>query len=441
MSRFIIRGGKALKGTYTVSGAKNAAPKLLLTSLLTNERCLFSHIPNFSDTQTLVSALTHVGARVTRAAPGNIEIQCACLESARIPPQAARARQSVLFIGAMLARTGKVFLTMPKGDAIGKRPLNRHFDGIRALGGTVRQKGSRLTLTLPVRPRPIVYTFEKNTHTGTENLILASVFNKGRVFLRNAAQEPEVDNLIETLNRMGARIKRNARRTIEIKGVPPLLKSVRAASIPDRLEAATALTASILTGGNIKVANAPRRLLIPFAQFCSRLGVKLRWTGDTITVLPFRLPLKPTAVTTDWEPGFMTDWQPLATLLLATLAHGRSIVHERIYETRWRFLNELKKMGVRSEAFQPKGWKPKDYNFNDEDYLRSEPHAAYIWGPTALHAAAVRSHDVRAGMDTLLAALAAKGTSTIHDPENHIDRGYENIVGKLRRLGADIRRM
>jgi UDP-N-acetylglucosamine 1-carboxyvinyltransferase len=239
---------------------------------------------------------------------------------------------------------------------------------------------------------------------------------------------------------MGAHVTRTHPRTIEIKGVAPLLKGVHAASIPDRLEAATALTASILTGGKVKVIHAPRRLLVPFARFCRRLGVRLRWIGDTITVLPFRLPLKPATVTTDWEPGFMTDWQPLATLLLATLAHGRSMVHERIYETRWRFLSELKKMGVRYETFQPKGWKPEDYNFNDEDYRDREPHAAYVWGPVKLKPAKLNSHDVRAGMDMLLAALAAPGTSTIHDPHNHIDRGYEDIVGKLRRLGADIRR-
>ena len=440
MSIFSVKGGTRLKGVYRVSGAKNAAPKLLLASLLTKERCVFENIPNFSDTQQMVTALQHVGVRMRSLTPHTIEAQGETIVRTRIPAAAARARQSVLFIGAMLARAGRVTLSLPRGDAIGRRPLNRHFEGIKALGGTLRHTGRTLALTLPARPRAMRYRFEKNTHTGTENLILASVFNEGTVILQNAAQEPEVDNLIETLNRMGARIRRTAPRTIAIAGVPPLLNGARASAIPDRLEAATAITASILTGGGITVARAPRRLLVPFARFCTRIGVRLRWKGDTVAVSPFRLPLKPARLSTGPHPGFMTDWQPLATLIVATLARGKSTIHERVFETRWRYLQELHNMGVRSDTFQPKGWTPKDYNFNDEDYSAREPHAAAVWGPTRLTATELHSHDVRAGMDMLLAALSAKGTSVIRDPHGHIERGYEDIVGKLKRLGADITR-
>jgi UDP-N-acetylglucosamine 1-carboxyvinyltransferase len=260
------------------------------------------------------------------------------------------------------------------------------------------------------------------------------------VTLENAAQEPEVDNLIKTLNDMGAKIKRISSRVIVITGVKPFLKGVNATSIHDRLEIATAITASILTGGKIKVANAPRKLVFYFEKFCQEIGVKLNWQGNVCSVEPFRLPLKLTQVTTDWEPGFMTDWQPLATLLLATLSKGKSMIHERIYETRWRFLEELKKMGLRYETFQPDNFGPQDYNFNDDDYRDNEPHAVYVWGPTKLKAAELQSHDVRAGIDMILAALTVDGQTIIHDPQNHIDRGYEDLVSKLQKLGADIQR-
>ncbi len=287
----------------------------------------------------------------------------------------------------------------------------------------------------------MIYHFEKNTHCGTENLILASVFNRGTVTLTNAAEEPEVDNLVDLLNRMGARIQRTEPRTIIIKGVAPFLKSASCTSIPDRLESATALTISILTGGGIKIKNAPQHLIMPFVEFCTQAGVKFSWNRDTVAVRRVPAYLFPATITTNWEPGFMTDWQPLATLLLAVKGKGKSLIHERIYETRWRYLDELKLMGVHFRKFQPKGFSANYYNFNDEDYRDHEPHAALVWGPTLLKPAVLRSHDVRAGIDMLIAGLVAKGKSVIHDPHDHIDRGYEDIVGKLTKLGADITRI
>lgn len=441
MSTYIVHGGTPLHGTYPVSGAKNAAPKLLIASLLTRERCIFHNIPQFSDTHRSLEALTALGADVKWIKKNTVEIHCKNIIHNEIPLEAMSARQAVLFIGATLAREGHVKIYPPKGDAIGRRPLNRHLDGIRKLDGKIITKGSVTEITMPNRPASCHYRFAKNTHCGTENLILASIFNRGRVILENAAQEPEVDNLIETLNRMGARIKRIAPRTIEITGVRPYLHGAEATSIPDRLEGVTAITASILTGGALRITHLPKMLVVPFSDFCARIGVRLQWKGTTLHVPPFRTPLKPTTITTDWEPGFMTDWQPLATLILAVLTDGRSMIHERIFETRWRYLKELAKMGVRYETFQPDTCNPKDYNFNDEDYKKNEPHAAYVWGPTALMPATLRSHDVRAGINMLLAALIAEGKSVIHDPDDHIDRGYEDIVGKMRKLGADITRM
>lgn len=441
MSKFVVWGGKPLKGVYEVSGAKNAGPKLPIISLLSAEKCVFENIPRISDTFRTIDALTALGCRVRFNGKNSIEVESADINSTEIPLEAMSARQAVLFIGAVLARKGKVIIYPPKGDAIGKRPLNRHLEGIKALGGKVVEQNNCMEISMPSRPASAIYTFEKNTHCGTENLIIASVFNDGEVILKNAAQEPEVDNLIECLNAMGAEIKRTEPRVIKIKGVEPLLKGVKIASIYDRLEAGTAIVLSAMTGGEIVVKNAEPETLKPLIDILAKIGIEICFQDKIAKITKINKPLKPTEIITDWHPGFMTDWQPLVTLLLAYMSEGCSTIHERIFETRWRYLSELQKMGVHYDLFHPDGYGPDYYNFNDSEYNARETYAAHIYGPTDLKSAELNSHDVRAGMDMLLASLVASGRSIINDPSNHIDRGYENIVEKLNNLGADIKRI
>lgn len=441
MAQFIVEGGKPLEGIYPVSGAKNAGPKLLIAALLTREKCVFKNIPRIADTFRGIDAITAIGGSVRFLDQTTVEIQCKDIFSQEIPLESMSARQAILLIGATLARTGHVKIYPPKGDAIGKRPLNRHLEGLKALGGVISEEGNMICIDLPKRPASTEYTFEKNTHMGTENLIVASVFNEGTVTLHNAAQEPEVDNLIQCLNAMGAKITRTEPRTIEINGVKPLLAGCEIASIYDRLESVTALVLSIMTGGTVKVADTPRSMIEPAASILEQIGVSLAWEGDTVSVTNINMPLKPTEIVTDWYPGFATDWQPIMTLLLATMASGISTIHERIFENRWNYLAELSKMGVKYDLFKPSGAVSKDYNFNDSEFTAEGAYAAHIYGPTELKPAEVISHDVRAGIDMLLASITAKGQSVIHDPQNHIDRGYENIVEKLTALGADIKRI
>jgi UDP-N-acetylglucosamine 1-carboxyvinyltransferase len=441
MSKFIVWGGKPLRGVYNVSGAKNAGPKLPITALLSKEKCVFHNIPRISDTYRTVDALTSLGCLVRFTDKNSIEVESLNIHSSEIPLEAMSARQAVLFIGATLARTGNVIIYPPKGDAIGKRPLNRHLEGIKALGGKVIEKNNRMEISMPIRPLSATYIFEKNTHCGTENLILASVFNDGKVILKNAAQEPEIDNLIKCLNDMGAKIKRIEPRIIEIRGVEPLLKGANAVSIYDRLEAATALVLSIMTGGDITVRNVSKELLEPLLESLKRIGVEISFKKKIAKIIKINKPLKPIEIITDWHPGFMTDWQPLITLLLAYMADGKSMIHERIFETRWRYLGELQKMGLRYDLFHPNEYGPEYYNFNDSEYDARETYAANVYGPTNLQPAELNSHDVRAGMDMLLASLVAHGKTIINDSSNHIDRGYENIVEKLNSLGADIKRI
>lgn len=441
MSKFIIWGGKPLKGIYKVSGAKNAGPKLPIAGLLSKEKTVFHNIPRISDTFRTVDALTALGCKVRFVDKNSIEVDSSEIFTHEIPLEAMSARQSILFIGATLARTGKVVIHPVRGDAIGKRPLNRHLEGIKALGGKIKDKNNQMEITMPLRPKSTVYTFEKNTHCGTENLILASVFNDGKVVLKNAAQEPEVDNLIECLNAMGAKIKRTEQRVIEVIGVKPFLKGANVYSVYDRLEAATALVLSVMTGGQIQVKNVSFEPLKQFLLVLKIIGVEIVIKQNTAKILKINKPLKPTSIETDWHPGFMTDWQPLITLLLAYMAKGKSTIHERIFETRWRYLAELQKMGLKHDLFHPKGYGAKYYNFNDSEYNAKETYGAHVYGPTKLQPAELNSHDVRAGIDMLLASLVAPGKSIINDPSNHIDRGYENIVEKLNDLGADIKRI
>lgn len=440
MSDFIVNGGKKLQGIYPISGAKNAAPKLLIAALLTDQKCTFSNIARFSDTFKSIGAMSALGGSVRFLDDHTVEIECKDIFSSEIPHEATAARQATLFIGATLARTGKVKTYPPKGDKIGKRPLNRHYDGLRAMGAIVTFAGEHIEIVMPKRPKGCTYRFEKNTHSGTENLILAAVFNDSKVTLENAAAEPEVDNLIQCLNQMGARIKRTAPRTIEIEGVEPLLRGVEFRSVSDRLETATALTLSALHGGEVIVENAERELVTEYEKFLNDIGIELEWDKDQVSIKSINEPLKPTKIVTAVHPGFMTDWQPLASLLLLVKAEGKSTIHEMIFEKRWRYLSELEKMGAKYETFEIKGESASDFNFNDSEYVAGEHHGAYLHGPTNLKAAEVTSADVRAGIDMLLAATVADGESLIHDPAGHIDRGYENIVGKLANLGADISR-
>ncbi len=440
MATFTINGGKKLSGTYQVSGAKNAGPKLLIASLLSNELCTFHNIPRIADTFRSIDAIAAVGGSVRFISQNSVEINCSKIFSHEIPLEAMSARQAVLFIGAMLARRGKVRIYPPKGDAIGKRPLNRHLEGIISLGGQVEEKENMICIDFPRRPKSTTFEFEKNTHMGTENLIVASVFNDGKVILKNAAQEPEVDNLIESLNLMGAKITRIEPRTIEIVGVEPFLKGATITSIFDRLETVTAIVLSIMTGGKISIKNASKPLIEPAMQILEKIGIEFEWTKNEVKIKQISKHIKPAEIITDWHPGFMTDWQPIITLLLATMSEGISTIHERIFENRWNYLAELSKMGIKYDLFKPSGFSGTDYNFNNSEFSDDGSYAAHIFGPTTLNSAEVMSHDVRAGIDLLISGLVAHGKTVIHDPNSHIDRGYENIVEKLTRLGADISR-
>src|SRR3989344_3955342 len=427
MATYIINGGKKLSGVYEVSGAKNAGPKLIIAAMLSDQECILSNIPRISDTEKIVQAIREMGGECdwVNESGHEVKVNCKNLNKSEIPKIVLSARHAVLFIGATLARLGRVRINKIGGDNIGKRPIDRLLAGLESIGADKVENDGVLEMRMPERPSSRDYTFAKNTHTGTESLILASIFNEGKVVIRNAAEEPEINNLITFLSAMGANVKRTELRVIEVVGVSKLLSGAEGESMYDRLEAATALTLDALNGGGIEVRNVDKKMIKEYSDILQNV----RTSGET------------QMIKTSVHPGFITDWQPIMSLLLACKTRGRSEIHEMIYEHRWSALRELGKMGVKYELFQPAGYTVNDFNFNEREFNSNEPYGAYVWGPTELKPAELESHDVRAGITVLIAALFAKGQSTIHDPDNHIDRGYEDIVGKLKKLGADIERI
>src|SRR3989338_424241 len=293
MSTFIVNGGEKLGGVYEVSGAKNACPKLIIAAMLSDKECLLRNIPRISDTEKIMSAILQMGGECSWSGDHEVKVNCANLKDPHVPDVVLTARHAVLFIGATLARLGKLRIEKIGGDKIGKRPIYRLLGGLESLGAQVIEKNGVLEMSMPERLASRDYTFAKNTHTSTESLILGSIFNSGIVTIRNAAEEPELDKLIEFTNAMGAKVRRIDPRVIEITGVPKLLGAATGKSMYDRLEAATALALNVMNGGGIEVRNVDQKMV----KECSDILENVRMSG------------KAQMVKTSIHPGFITDWQ------------------------------------------------------------------------------------------------------------------------------------
>ena len=437
MEKLVVNGGRKLKGKIGVSGSKNVALKVLVASLLTKEKVIIENVPRISDFNILVEIVEDLGATVDFI-DHTLTIEAGTLADYDVPLEgAASLRASSMLIAPLLVRMGKALIPNPGGCRIGARPIDRTIEGLIHMGADIRydsQDGYFHAKTNGFRG--VTYEFEKNTHTGTETLIIAAVLAKGKTILKNAAEEPEVDELINFLTSMGAKIKRD-KRTITITGVNKL-SGTTFRIMPDRNEVVTFAIAAYVTNGDITVVNAQKEHIKEFLDKLDLAGAKweevkeggIRFYNGTFAAVD---------VETRQHPGFMTDWQaPWAVLM--TQANGTSIIHETVYESRFGYVNELIKMGAKIKLFNPKVENPKEfYNFNYDDDKPEYRHAARIEGPTPLHNAVVQITDLRAGATLVLAALAASGKSVIFGVQ-HLDRGYEDFDEGLRSLGADIQR-
>ena len=420
--RYLVTGGPALEGTIRVSGAKNAALKMLAAATLTGERIRLTNVPEIEDVRVMTETLRDLGVVVDHPEPNCYEISAGDVDWLFVPLEAAaKMRASFMLLGPLLARFGEVIISNPGGDRIGRRPVDLHVDAMRALGAEIEYRYGYYYAKAPGRLRGTEVRFPFVTVMGTENAMLAATLADGHTIIRPAAQEPEVDDLIEFLRKMGAEVARTYPDTIEVHG-KRRLRGAEHKVMPDRIEAGTFALAAGITGGHVTLEGAACDTMNALVEVLGRTGLEVACAPDRMEVDARHVGpggLAPVSIETAAYPGLATDIQPPTSVLL-TQAHGRSTVRETIFEDRLEWLAELRKMGASIE-------------------LRS-PHEAVIDGPAHLRAATVEISDLRAGASLILAALAADGTSSIGGA-HHVQRGYENIERKFLDLGARIERV
>ncbi len=414
MDKIIIKGGRRLYGDVNISGAKNAALPVLVSSLLTDGWNTFRNVPDLADVRTIKKLLAGFGAEIEGCNP--LRINAGNISSWEAPYDLVRTmRASILVLGPLLARTGKARVSLPGGCAIGARPVNLHLKALRAMGADIDLNEGYVEATAPRLKGATVY-FDISTVTGTENIMMAATLAKGTTVLENAASEPEVANLADVLIGMGAKIKGAGTDVIEIEGVDSL-HQVDADIIPDRIEAGTYMMAAGVVGGEVNVMGCrPDHL--------DTVIVKLKEAGVSIVPLDGGLKvisdgsIKSVDVQTLPYPGFPTDLQA-QMMVLMSLAEGTSIIKETVFENRFMHVNELMRMGAD---------------------ITVDGGSSIVRGVASLRGAPVMATDLRASASLILAGLVAEGTTEI-SRIYHIDRGYEHIEDKLSAIGADIRRV
>ena len=444
MEKFIINGGRRLKGIVSVSGAKNVALKALVAACLTNEEVAIKNAPLISDFMVMVEIIRELGGKV-KISDHIATVQMKKFKKEKISlDEGAKIRTSAMFMAPLLARTGAAIIPNPGGCRIGARPIDRTIKGIRALGVNAKYNSKdgyfylKMDKDKAKKWKKVIHKFDKSTHTGTETMILTSVLFNGETVLENAAEEPEIDELINLLTAMGAKIARTGKREITIDGVGSLHGATFTIG-PDRNEVVTFAVVAILTKGDIFIKDAHNVDLEAFIKKLELAGGGIEKRRDGIRFY-YKGNLRKTDISTSFYPGFMTDWQgPWAVLM--TKARGESVIHETIYESRFGYVKELKKMGASIFFFNPKVAKPENvYNFNLSDRVPDYYHAIKVLGPIRLHNAVVEISDLRAGATLVLAALTSVGESVVFGVE-HLDRGYEDFEERLQSLGANIRRV
>jgi UDP-N-acetylglucosamine 1-carboxyvinyltransferase len=419
---FRVEGGRALRGTVAISGAKNAALKMMAAAALTGERCRLTNVPEIEDVNVMADTLRDLGVVVDHPGPNTYEIAAGDVDWLFVPLEAAaKMRSSFILLGPILARFGRVIMSNPGGDRIGRRPVDLHVDAMRALGAEVEYRNGYYFAKAPGRLRGGLVEFPFVTVMGTENAILAATLADGHTTIRPAAQEPEIDDLIDMLQKMGAEVERTAPDVVEVEG----RKRLRGADhrvIPDRIEAGTFVVAAAITGGDVSVEGVDCDHLGAFLDVVTEIGVSVACAGDRIHVRGAPAgsgAYRATDVTTAPYPGFATDLQPPTGVLLSQ-ATGTSRIDETIYEDRLEWLAGLARMGAAVRVL--------------------DHHRAEVDGPAHLVGREIEIGDLRAGASMILAALTAEGTSVIHGA-HHVKRGYENIERKFLDLGARIERL
>lgn len=429
--KFVVHGGRKLEGVIRLAGAKNAATKMMVASLLTPEPCIFENFPIIDDTAITRELCRSVGSE-ERVTGSVCEIRTPHIVNHRVPALTRRNRIPILMLGPLLARCGEAEVPFLGGDRIGPRPVDIHLTALSEMGASIETRSDRYIASARGGLRGAAVTLRYPSVGATENTILAAVLAKGRTVLKNAAVEPEIIDLVKMLQKMGAIIELGTNRTIYIDGVSAL-HGARHRILPDRNEAVSFACLAVAGGGNVLIEGAEQEHLITFLN-------ALRKVGGEYAVEPKGIRfwrtngLRSIELETDTHPGFMTDWQQPFTALL-TQAHGTSVIHETVYEDRFAYTADLNLMGADITVFT-KCLGELPCRFNGGNHL----HSALIRGGTELTGKQLTVRDLRSGIVHIIAALVARGASTIEGAEE-IDRGYERIDERLRSLGADMTRV
>lgn len=415
MEKILITGGKPLNGEVHISGAKNAAVAIIPASLLVCGRCVIENVPDISDVDSILKMMESLGAEVSKSDCNTVVVDATNLHTWRADPVlTSKMRASYYLMGALIGRFHRASVPPPGGCNFGTRPIDQHLKSFECLGCRVECDDTYVNIDASLISGGNVY-FDVVSVGATINAILASVLAPGKTVLENCAKEPHVVDLANFLNSAGARIVGAGTDVIKIHGVEEL-KAVTYSIIPDQIEAGTYMAAAAATRGNVLIKNIiPKHLDCITSKFVE-MGVTIEEYDEEIRVIADK-PLKSIRVKTLPYPGFPTDLQPPMVVLLATI-DGKSIVTEGVWESRFQYISELEKMGIRVSV---------------------NGSVATIEGGLPLKAARVCATDLRAGASMVIAALAGEGTTEITELR-HIDRGYEHIVEKLTALGADIER-
>jgi len=421
MDQFHIRGGRALNGIVRISGAKNSALPCMAAAILTSETVTLHNVPYVRDIITQRRLLEDLGATVLTPELRTHKITAAHIEVFEAPYELVKTmRASVLALGPLLARFGQAKVSLPGGCAIGTRPIDLHLRGLEALGAEVSLEAGYVVARAPARGRlqGAEVNFDKVTVTGTENLMMAAALAEGQTILNNAAREPEITDLAELLNRMGARVRGAGTPTIKLDGVDAL-GGAEHTIIPDRIETGTFLIAAAITNGELELKDCTPEHSSVLVSTLREAGVEIEEINrSTLRARRCADGLKGQDITTEPHPRFPTDMQA-QYMALMTQAEGRAAITETIFENRFMHASEMQRMGAR---------------------IHIDGHTATVEGPTQLTGARVQASDLRASACLVLAGLAAAG-ETVIERVYHIDRGYEKIEDKLRNVGAEIERI
>ena len=418
MDKLIIHGGASIEGEVSISGAKNSALPILSATLLTDQPVTISNVPHLHDITTTIELLGLMGSRITVNERMHIEIDNAQINNFFAPYELVKTmRASILVLGPLLARYGKADVSLPGGCAIGSRPVNIHLQGLIAMGANITTDSGYIRAETKGRLKGVHLTLDIVTVTGTENLMMAATLADGLTIIENAAREPEVKDLANCLNKMGAKISGAGTDRIEIEGVESL-HGTEHEILPDRIETGTYLVAAAMTGGKMRLKNTQSILLESVITKLTEAGAKIEIEENAISIDMKGKKPKAVDVHTSPFPGFPTDMQAQFTAM-NSIAEGSGTITEAVFENRFMHVHELQRMGAD---------------------LKLQGNTTITDGVEQLTCAPVMATDLRASASLVLAGLVAEG-ETVVDRIYHIDRGYETIEEKLSQLGASIKRV